>query len=89
MLSDYNAEVIRRVLDGGTLEARKSVNDKWVTLSTVGAAIRYLVQCNHSPAYCRIKPKPITKAEALVALEAVLHHTPNYKILKQFIEEQP
>lgn len=38
MLSDYNAEVIRRVLDGGTLEARKSVNDKWVTLSDSGGS---------------------------------------------------
>ena len=91
MVSQYNTELIRNVLDGRILTVRRSTNDEWASMPDSTAAIRYLLECDHSPAYCRTKSKPITKQEALGALEDCVADeltTARYDLIKQFIEEQ-
>lgn len=56
MISQYNVELIRGVLDGRILTARRSTNDEWVSIPDSTEAIRYLLEHDHSPAYCRTKP---------------------------------
>ncbi len=91
MISSYNRNLIRQVLDGQTLQARNSLQESWSDLPDSKDAVRYLIEADHSPFYCRTKPLAVTAVEAMQALETLGFGLPSeaYRTLRQFIEKNP